>query len=113
VAWSGITHGVVGTPLYLSPEAIAGHDPEPSFDLWALNMVLFEACAGVHPLRGGSLEDTLQRIRDGRVPDLTRFAPECPEPVVDYFRGALGRERRRRPQTAAEVRTLLAALHGS
>jgi hypothetical protein len=109
--WSGITHGIVGTPLYLSPEAIAGEEADPSFDLWALNMVLFEACAGTHPMRGMSLEETMLRIRDGRVPDLTTYAPHCPPQLAAFFRAALAPDRRRRPATAAELRASLVSLH--
>lgn len=105
--WSGITHGIVGTPLYLSPEAIAGEDADPSFDLWALNMVLFEACAGTHPMRGASLEETMLRIRDGRVPDLATYSPHCPPQLAAFFRTALARDRRSRPGSASDLRSLL------
>ena len=40
---------LVGTPLYLAPEALAGSVPQPSFDLWGLALVLYEAIAGRHP----------------------------------------------------------------
>ena len=52
-SWRTRTHGghVVGTPLYMSPEALAGHAPDVTFDLWSLAVSLFEATAGVNPVR--------------------------------------------------------------
>jgi hypothetical protein len=95
---------LVGTPLYMSPEAIAGASPDPSFDLWALAMVLYEAIAGVHPLRGDGVDATRQRIRAGRVPDIRTHQPACPAGLAEFLKRALSSDRRRRLSTAAAFR---------
>ena len=41
-----VTQQLVGTPLYLSPEALAGQPPQASFDLWGLCVVLYQALCG-------------------------------------------------------------------
>jgi hypothetical protein len=106
------SRGLAGTPLYLSPEAIAGEAPGPPQDLWGLNLVLFELVAGVHPFRARGLEQTLDRVRHGRLDDLRRWAPGCPEPVALLFARALHRDPGKRPASAsilqAELRALLA-----
>lgn len=44
-------HSVIGTPGYLSPEAVAGWDPDPRQDLYAVGAVLVEMLTGVKPSR--------------------------------------------------------------
>jgi serine/threonine protein kinase len=44
-------HGVIGTPGYLSPEAVAGADPDPRQDLYAVGAVLVEMLLGQKPSR--------------------------------------------------------------
>jgi serine/threonine-protein kinase len=45
-------HVLVGTPAYMSPEALLGQPPRPAFDLWALSVVLYEAITGMRPFPG-------------------------------------------------------------
>jgi serine/threonine protein kinase len=56
---------MAGTIAYLPPQAFAGARPTPSFDHWALAVVLFEAIAGHHPFAAGP--DTVSNICRGRV----------------------------------------------
>lgn len=104
------SRGLAGTPLYLSPEAIGGEAPGPLQDLWGLTLVLFELIAGVHPFRARGLEQTLDRVRQGRLDDLRRWAPGCPEPVALLFARALHRDPRKRPASAAALQSELGAL---
>jgi hypothetical protein len=93
---------IVGTPLYLSPEALRGEPPEPAVDLWALALVLYEAVSGHHPFARPSLVETLDRIARGEVPDVQRFAPGCPPGLAALLADALAAERGRRPGSARE-----------
>jgi hypothetical protein len=105
------SRGLAGTPLYLSPEAIAGEPPGPPQDLWGLSLVLFELIAGAHPFRARGLEESLERVRRGQLEDLRHWAPGCPEPVARLFARALHPNPDRRPASAAaleaEMRVLL------
>ncbi len=40
---------VVGTPRYMAPEQLRGGSPEPSWDVWALAVVVYEMLTGSHP----------------------------------------------------------------
>ena len=104
------SRGLAGTPLYLSPEAIAGAAPGPLQDLWGLSLVLFELVAGVHPFRARGLEETLDRIRRGQLEDLRHRAPGCPEPVARLLARALHLDPGRRPASAAALESELRAL---
>jgi len=107
-----ITQQLVGTPLYLSPEALAGQVPQPSFDLWGLSLVLYQAFAGRHPLAGESIVDLVKRIQRGTLPDIRDFRPECPAVFAGFLNDALSPVASRRPATAAELRTRLRWLQG-
>ncbi len=101
---------VVGTPLYLSPEAIRAEPPDPSFDLWALALVLYEAIAGRHPFARASLFEALGQIARADVPDVRTFAPACPPALAAFLAGALAPDRTRRPASAREFRATLERL---
>jgi len=94
---------LIGTPLYMSPEATLGHSPDPSFDLWGLCLVLYEAIAGRHPLAGEHRSGTRDRVVAAKFPDLRELRPDCPEEVADFFKQALHRRVTYRPRTASEL----------
>ena len=96
-----------GTPLYLSPEAIAGEPPDRTFDLWSLSVVLFEALTGCHPFRADSLEGVFARIRRSRVQDVRDFVRHCPEATARMFARSLSVVPDERPHSAAELRNWL------
>ena len=95
--------GLSGTPLYMSPEALAGQRSDPTFDLWSLGVVAFEAIAGRHPFERKTPEETFHAIQSGNAIDLRDAQPDCPETVADLFEKILARERSRRPSTAREL----------
>lgn len=100
----GSALGLVGTPLYFSPETVQMKPPDVGVDLWALAMVVFEAIAGRHPMRAPTLVDVLGRIAKAELPDLRAERPDCPEPVASFFRAVLHPDPRRRPGSARELR---------
>jgi serine/threonine protein kinase len=103
---------VVGTPLYMSPEALRGERANPSFDLWGLAVVLWEAIAGCHPFAGPDRLPTRERVSAARVPAVEALRPDCPAKVADFFKEALHRKASRRPGSAAELARRLQELRG-
>jgi len=59
-----------GTPYYMCPEQIAGHDPDQRGDLYSLGVVLYEMLAGALPFRGTSLAQVLEGHNSGHIPRL-------------------------------------------
>jgi hypothetical protein len=101
------THHVIGTPLYLSPEALMREPLDVGADLWAAAMVVYEAVAGRHPLEEQTMREALLRIARAEIDDVLQFRPDCPEPLAEFLRGALAAEKRRRPASARELKTRL------
>lgn len=104
--------GLGGTPLYVPPEALTGEPPGTAQDLWGLSIVLYELMAGRHPFRAEGLDETLKRVGRASVPDLRRWAPDCPEAVARFFARGLDRDPRARPASATALAQDLRALAG-
>ena len=111
--FAGGTDRIVGTPAYMSPEAIRNEPPAISFDLWSLTVVLFEALSGANPFRGATLVDTLGRIDRTSPEVLAAGLPGGRTDVAQFFTAALSADRKRRPPSAAEFTKRLAALSAS
>jgi len=101
---------VAGTIAYLSPEAINGDAPDPSFDLWGVCVALYEAIAGSNPMRGGPAPLVEPRAALGDVPDIRGYAPACPAEVAEFFLEALHSDPKRRPPTGRALARRLQGL---
>jgi serine/threonine-protein kinase len=100
----------LGTLRYMSPEAIQGQTPRPSFDLWALGLVLYEVVAGRSPFAEVAADEVLHRISRAEFPDIRAVRPDCPSGVADFLGRALALDPGRRPSTAREFRSALQSL---
>jgi hypothetical protein len=103
---------IIGTPAYLSPEALTGQHSSPSVDLWSLAVVLYEALTGKHPFIDSDIRKTLTRIRKAQAYDIRDFYAECPPELVGFFTSALSIRPRDRPSNAAFFRNRLESLQG-
>ena len=105
-----VSKQLVGTLSYLSPEALIGQPADTSFDLWGLAIVLYECLLGRKIFTGGDMQQLMNRIRHGRVPDFSQACPEHDGLLGDFFRSALHKTVSRRPASARDFKEQLAAL---
>jgi serine/threonine protein kinase len=94
----------------MSPEALAGESPRPSFDLWSLSFVLYESLAGRHPFADLSPQDVVTALRRSAIPDIRDVCPECPASLAGFFHDSLSPVPARRPVSAAALRRVLQTL---
>ncbi len=102
------TGDVLGTLAYMAPEQASGRRPGAPADLYALALVLYEALAGVNPVRAGTPAGTARRV--GRpLPPLRRLRRDLPEGLC----GALDRALRPRPAERGTLDDLRSALEAA
>ncbi|MFI6175851.1 serine/threonine-protein kinase [Nonomuraea sp. NPDC051191] len=72
------TGSFIGSPEYIAPERINGHEGDPASDLWSLGMMLYVAVEGRHPLRRSTTLATLAAVLNQEVPPPERAGPLAP-----------------------------------
>jgi hypothetical protein len=99
---------LAGTPLYLSPERLAGAPLSPSCDIYALGVLLYFLVTGAYPVDGETREDVERAHRDGVHKRLRDRRPDLPDAYVAAVEGAISRDPANRYATAGEFEAALA-----
>jgi hypothetical protein len=102
--------GVVGTTLYMSPEALLGESPNPGFDLWSLSVLTYEILTGHNPFWGGSLQGAMARILSAKPRNIGDDLPECPAAMRAFMDRCLHPDPGERPGSAAGMKKMLDGL---
>jgi hypothetical protein len=85
------TGDVLGTLAYMAPEQSEGYEATAQTDLYALALTLYEALAGVNPLRGPTPAATARRL-GGTVPALEHARGDLPRGLTRAVDRALSPE---------------------
>ena len=96
---------VVGTPQYLSPEAISGAEPTPAVDIYALGIALYELFTGEPPFHGDQLLQVLNQHMYQEPP----WPPSIPPQILPLLQAMLAKNPQARP-TAPEIARSMDAL---
>ncbi|MEO8563574.1 MAG: serine/threonine-protein kinase [bacterium] len=97
---------VVGTPSYMSPEALAGLDADARSDLYSLGAVAYTMLSGREPFTG--TDDTSpSRRAEGLPPPLYSVAPDVPDDLARIVMRCLARDPTQRLPSARALREAL------
>lgn len=95
---------VVGTPLYMAPEQFQGKRLDPSADVYALGLILYEILTGVHPREGGDdLEQIAYLATRESPPPPSFFNPKTPPELEKVILRCLSKKPSERFPGAAEL----------
>jgi len=96
--------GVVkGKFSYLSPEAASGLEVDHRADVFAVGIILWEMFTGRRLFYGESDYQTVELVRQARVPSIAALNPEVEPELEAVVRKALAREPNDRYQSAADL----------
>jgi len=89
-----------GTPQYMPPEQILGHEVDGRTDLYALGISMFEIVAGRRPFGG---KDVVDKQLHAELPDPRELVADIPEPLVWVIQKVCRKKPSERFQSAREM----------
>jgi len=92
---------------YMSPEQASAGKVDRRSDVFALGIVLYELTTGERLFRGDDPAQTLELVKNGRIPAPKEVSPNYPEGLAAIVKRSLSRNVNQRFQTAAEFRDAL------
>jgi serine/threonine protein kinase len=97
------TGALVGTPLYMSPEQVAGRlDLDHRTDVYSLGMVLYELLGLARPIAAPTREGILRQIVTKAMPPASWQNPAIPRDLEGVLHKATAKDPDDRYQTAAD-----------
>jgi predicted Ser/Thr protein kinase/dienelactone hydrolase len=96
------THGILGTPLYMSPEQALGKPVDARTDLWSLGAMYYETLAGKPPFSAENNLAVLRSVIEAKPASLRTLYPHLPPQADHIVSRALEKDAALRYQTAAE-----------
>jgi serine/threonine-protein kinase len=101
--------GVVkGKMSYLSPEAARGEEVDHRADIFAVGILLHELLSGKRLFYGETDYQTVELVRNAKIPPLKAQNPEVEPELEDIVRKALAKRKEDRFQSAIDIQDALA-----
>jgi eukaryotic-like serine/threonine-protein kinase len=97
--------GLLGTPLYMSPEQAQGMSLDARTDLWSLGVTYYESLAGTAPFQAGSSLAILRAITEEAFPPLRGVWADAPLLAQQIVERALEKDPELRYQHARDFAT--------
>lgn len=94
------TFGIVGTPLFASPEALSGQTVDARSDIYSLAATIWFALAGKPPFGAADEATLIDQVCNCPVPTLEPIRPDIPQGIADLIQQGLAKDRDDRPRSA-------------
>jgi serine/threonine protein kinase len=101
------TDAILGTPLYMPPEAVQAKPMDQRGDIYSLGCIFYELLAGAPPFFDPSVNVVLSMHLSSPPPMLPEHVPMA---VAELILTMMAKRPEQRPQTAADVRAHLQAV---
>jgi eukaryotic-like serine/threonine-protein kinase len=99
-----------GTAVYMSPEQARGEDLDPRSDIFSFGVVLYEMATGRKPFSGTNIVTTLDAVMNKKPPAPRTINPSVLPELEAIIGRAMEKDRKKRYQTAAEMKADLQLL---
>ncbi|MCL4692436.1 MAG: protein kinase [Candidatus Hydrogenedentes bacterium] len=100
---SGSSVFFMGTPRYAPPEAWDSHEPSPSWDVYALGTVMYEALTGRTPYEATTPMALVKEMATRRVAPLQEAAPHVSQELAELISVMMNADADRRPNSAQDA----------
>src|SRR5690242_9434758 len=94
-----------GTAVYMSPEQARGEDLDPRSDIFSFGIVLYEMATSKKPFSGTNIVATLDAVMNRKPPSPLTLNPALPKEFEGILGKAMEKDRKKRYQTAVEMRS--------
>jgi serine/threonine protein kinase len=97
----------IGTPGYMAPEQVMGHDVDKRADIYAMGVLTFEMLTGRLPFSGSNRMEVAYATVNGPIPSAVKINANLPDELDVLLGKVLAKDPAQRPQT---IRDLLAQM---
>ncbi len=102
---------VLGTPHYMSPEALTASTPvSAASDIWSLGACAFSAACGRVPFEGDAIGDVVLKVCAAPLPVPSQLQPSLPKAFDAWFERACSRDPKKRFASVVELADALVRL---
>ncbi len=96
------TGGLIGTPLYMSPEQLTNQRIDARADVYSLAAVAYEALTGLQTVHAENLAEVVLALTTKQAPRLSAVFPDVPPELDEAFARGLARTLDSRPTDVVE-----------
>jgi len=93
----------IGTPGYMAPEQVMGHDVDRRADIYAIGVLTFEMLTGRLPFIGANRMEVAYATVNTPVPSAVKLNPALPDELDTLLGKVLAKDPNERPQQVKEI----------
>jgi serine/threonine-protein kinase len=101
---------ILGTPSYMSPEHILGHEVDGRTDIYALGCILFQMLTGTVPYKASNTRALLAMHLNAEIPPVKSPRGPLPQALISLVRSMMAKDAGHRPQNAGDLAEELAEM---
>ena len=100
----------IGTPGYMAPEQVMGHDVDRRADIYAMGVLTFEMLTGRLPYIGANRMEVAYATVNSPVPSVVALNANLPDELDQLLQRVLAKDPNERPQTVRDLLGQMAKL---
>jgi serine/threonine protein kinase len=100
----------IGTPGYMAPEQVMGHDVDKRADIYAMGVLTFEMLTGRLPYIGSNRMEVAYSTVNAPIPSAAKLNAALPDELDQLLAKVLAKDPAQRPQTVRELLAQMARL---
>ncbi len=100
----------IGTPGYMAPEQVMGHDVDKRADIYAMGVLTFEMLTGRLPFIGSNRMEVAYSTVNAPIPSAVKLNAALPDELDVLLAKVLAKDPAQRPQTVRELLAQMARL---